>query len=127
MPPQRLTDFEIQKYYQNKPKFSGVYSSNNLSKIKDKAYLIDFDEYESKGAHWIALYVKAKNVTNPDSFGIEHIPKKLKIIGNKNIITNMYRIQGHDSIICGYFCIGFIDLMLEGKILLEYTYLFPPN
>ena len=63
-----------------------------------------------------------------DSFGVEHIPKEIKkFIGNKNIITNIYRIQAYDSIMCGYFCIGFIDFMLKGKSLLDYTNLFSPN
>ena len=74
------------------------------------------------------MYVNAKNVTYFDSFGVEHIPKVIrKFIGNKNIITNIYRIQAYDSIICGYFCTGFIDFMLKGKSLLEYTNLFSPN
>ena len=77
MPPHPLTNFEIQKYYQNEPKFNGVYSRNNLSKIKDGAYIINLDEYESIGTHWIALYVNAKNVTYFDSFGVEHIPKEV--------------------------------------------------
>ena len=49
------------------------------------------------------------------------------IIGSKNIITNIYRIQSYDLIMCGYFCIGFIDLMLKGKCLLHYANLFSPN
>ena len=78
MPPHPLANFEIQKYYQNEPKFNGVYSRNNLSKIKDGAYVINLDEYESIGDHWIALYVNVENVTYFDSFGVEHIPKKIK-------------------------------------------------
>ena len=74
------------------------------------------------------MYVNTKNVTYFDSFGVEHIPKEIrKFIRNKNIITNIYRIQAYDSIMCGYFCIGFIDFMLKGKSLLEYTNLFSPN
>ena len=65
-----------QKYYQNKPKFNGVYSRNNLSKIKDGAYIINLDEYESIGTHWIALCVNYSNITYFDSFRVEHIPKK---------------------------------------------------
>ena len=54
--------------------------------------------------------------------------KKLKkLIENKNIITHIYRIQAYDSIMCGYFCIGFIDFMLKVKNLLEYTNLFSPK
>ena len=63
-----------------------------------------------------------------DSFGVEHIPKEIKkFIGNKNIITNIYRIQAYDSIMCGYFCIGFIDFMLKGESMLDYANLFSPN
>ena len=75
MPPHPLTNFEIQKYYQNEPKFNDVYSRNNLPRINDGACIINFDEYESIGTHWIALYVNVKNVTYFDSFGVENIPK----------------------------------------------------
>ena len=74
------------------------------------------------------MYVNDNIVTYFDSFRVEHIPKEIKkFIGNKNIITNIYRIQIYDSIMCGYFCIGFIDFMLKGKSLLDYTNLFSPN
>ena len=80
------------------------------------------------GKHWIALYVNDKNVTYFQIFGVEHIPKEIKkMIANKNIITNIYRIQAYDSIMCGYFCIGFIDFMLKSKSLLHYTNLFSLN
>ena len=63
--------------------------------------------------HWIAFYVNTKKVTYFDSFGVEHIPKEFrKLIRNKNIITDIFRIQAYDSIICGYLCIGFINFML---------------
>ena len=76
------------------------------------------------------------NVTYVDSFGVEHIPKEIKEFinrplssasQNKNIITNTFRIQAYDSIMCGYFCIGFIDFMLVGKKFTDYTNLFSPN
>ena len=128
MSPHSLINFEIRKYYQKEPKSNGVYSRSNLSKIKDGAYAINLDEFKSIGTHWIALYVNAENVTYFDSFGIEHIPTGIrKFIRNKNIIKNIYRTQAYDSIACGYFCIGFIDFMLKGKSLLEYTNLFSPN
>ena len=80
------------------------------------------------GTHWIALYVKNNNITYFDSFGVEHIPKEItKFIDNKNIKTNIFRIQAYDSTMCGYFCIGFINLMFKGKTLTEYTNLFSPN
>ena len=71
--------------------------------------------------------MSSQNVAYFDSFGVEHIPKEREIIGNKNIITKIYRIQAYNSIMYGYFCIGFIDFMLKGKSLLEYTNLFSPN
>ena len=72
--------------------------------------------------------MNAKSVTYFDNFGVEHIPKEIrKFVRNKNIITNIYRIQAYNSVMCGYFCVGFIDFMLKGKSLLEYTYLCSPN
>ena len=74
------------------------------------------------------MHVTAKNVSYFDSFGVEHIPKEIrKFIGNKNIIANIYRMQAYDSIMSGYFCIGFIYFVLKGKSSLEYTNLFSPN
>ena len=67
-------------------------------------------------------------MTYLDSFGVEHIPQEIKkFIGIKNITTNIFRIQAYDSIMCGYFYIGFIGFMLKGKSLLEYTNLFSPS
>ena len=128
MLPHALTNSEIKKYGQNESKFNGVYSRNNLSNIKHGVYIMNLDEYESIGTHWIALYANTKNAAYFDSFGIEHIPKEIrKFMGNKNITTNIYRIQAYDSIMCGYFCIGFVNFMLKGKSLFEYTNFFSPN
>ena len=128
MLPHPLTNFEIQKYYQIEPKLNGVYSRNILSKIKDGAYIINLDKFKSIVTHWIALYVNDNEIKYFYSFGVEHIPKEIKkIIANKNIIANIYRIQANDWIMCRYFCIGFIDLMLKGKSLLDYTNLFSPD
>ena len=82
------------------------------------------------GTHLVGLYLQNNNnFIYFDSFGGEHIPKEIKaFINNKKIITNIFRIQAYNSIMCGYFCIGFIDFMLAGKTLTEYTiYLFSPN
>ena len=78
MSPHSLTNFEIQKYYQNKCKFNGVYSRNDLPKIKDRAYVINLDESKSIGTHLIALYVNASSIIYFDSSGVEHIPKEKK-------------------------------------------------
>ena len=91
MPPYPLTNFEIQKYYQNETRFNGVYCRDNLPKIKDGAYIINLDDYSDIATHWVALYINNNNnnnnnnnsssnnsVTYFNSFGVEHIQKKLK-------------------------------------------------
>ena len=81
-----FTNFEVQKYYQNEPKFNEIYSRNNLPKIKDGAYVINLNEYDSKGIHCMALYLNGNNITYFDCFGVEHIPKEIeKFIVNKNM------------------------------------------
>ena len=129
MPPHPLNNFEIQKYYQNDPRFNGLYSRDNLpNKIKDGADVISLDEYSDIGTHWIALYALNNNVTYFDSFGVEHVPKEIKkFIGNKKIKANIFRILAHNSVMYGYFCIRFINFMLEGKSLTDFTNLFSPN
>ena len=124
MPFHPLTNFEIQKYYQLEPKFNSVCSRNNIPKIKDGTYALSLDEFKSVGTHWKALYVNRDNMIYFDSFEVEQIPKKIrKFIGNKNIITNIYRIQAYDSI---YWCFG-IDFMLKDTSLLDYTNSFSTN
>ena len=93
MPSHPLTNFQIQKYYQNERRFNGVYSRDNPSKMKDGAYVIHLDEYSDIETHWVALYLQNNNVTYFDSFGVEHIPKEIKkFINNKNIKINIFRI-----------------------------------
>ena len=64
MPPHPLTNFQILKYYQNQPKFKGVYSKNIAPKINDGTKVINLHEYKSKQAPWMALYANVDNVTN---------------------------------------------------------------
>ena len=141
--PHPLTNFEIQEYYQNEPRFKVIFSTDNLPNIvKNGAYVVNLDEYRDIGTHWVALYANTgkpsskernnKSVTYFDSFGVEHIPKEIiKFIhpaaDNKKIITNIFRIQAYDSIMWGYFCIGFINFMFNGNSLTDYTNLFSPD
>ena len=76
MPPHLLTNFEIQRYYQSDLRFNGVYSGDNLIEIKDRAYIINLDEYSNIWTHWVALYVYNDDVTYFDSLGVEHISKR---------------------------------------------------
>ena len=111
MSPHPLNIFETQKYYQSEPRFNGDYSQYNLPKT-----------------HWVALYAQNNNVTYFDSFDVEDIVKEIKaFISNKNIKANIFRIQAYASIMCKYFCIGFIDFILAGKTLTEFANLFLPN
>ena len=108
------------------------FSRNNLpKKIKNGAYIRNLDEFANLGTHWIALFYKQDEIVYFDSFGVEYISEEVKEFikefpGNKNIKTNILWVQEDNSIICGYFCIGFIDFMLAGKKLTDYTNLFSP-
>ena len=89
MPPHPLTNYVIQKCYQNEPKFNVVYSRDNLperspTEIKDRACVINLDEYSDKGTHWIYLYVQTNDATDFDSFGVQYIPKEIKKQKHKN-------------------------------------------
>ena len=129
MPSHPLTKLEIQKYYQNEPKFNGVYSRNNLpNKIEDGAYVINFDEYADVGTQWIEFFCKNIKIVYFDSFVAEHVPQEIKeFIGNKNIKANYFQVQANNAITCGYFCNGFIDFMLVGKKLTDFTSMFFPH
>ena len=126
LPPHPLTNFEIQEYFQNEPRFNGVFSRDNLpnsirpkglgSAVKNGAYVINLDEYHDIGTHWVALYVNNKTITYFDSFGVEHIPREIiKFIARKKILTNIYRIQAYDSIICVIFVLDSSILCLMVK------------
>ena len=106
IPPNPLTNFEIKDYYENEPRFNGVYSSDNLPKIiKNGAYVINLDEYADVGTHWVALYVKSNEAIYFESFGVELVPKEIKrFIGHKNTKTSIFRIQADNSIILYFVC-----------------------
>ena len=109
--------------------YKGVFSKSNLpKKIKDGAYLINIDEYEDLDTYQITLFCSRNEIFYFDSFGVEHIPEEIKeFIGNKNIKANLFRVKENNSIMCGYFCIAFINFMLAGKKLADYTNLFYPH
>ena len=74
------------------------------------------------------MFANDNSVTYFDNFGVEYITKEIrKYIENENIVSNIYRMRAYDSVIWGYFCIGFIDFMLNGKSSLEYTNTFSLN
>ena len=112
MPPHPLSSFEIKTYYQDELRFNGVYPCDNLPKmVKDGAHALNLDEYANVDTHWIALHVLDNDTTHFDGFGVEHVRKEVK----RFIGVNKFRIQVHDLVTCGYFCIGFIDYTLARK------------
>ena len=113
-------------YFNSDKRFDGTFSRDNLNIFnKDGAYIINLDKYDNIGTHWVAIYLKNNNVTYFDSFGIEYIPKEItKLINDKSIKSNIFRIQSLNSILCGYFYIGFIEYTFNNLGLNEYTKLF---
>ena len=80
------------------------------------AYVINLHKYADVGMHRIALFCNRSEINYFDSFGVAHVFEEIKeFVGNKNIIGNIFRVQANNSVMCGYFCIGFIDFMLVGK------------
>ena len=128
MMPHPLTNFEIQKCYQNELRLNAVFSRNNLpKKIKDGAYVINLDKYADVGTHWIALFCNRSEIVYFNSFAVGQVPEEIKeFAGNKDIITNIFQVQGNNSVMFGYFCMGFIDFMLAGKKLTDFTSMFFP-
>ena len=74
------------------------------------------------------LYFVTSEIIYFNSVGVEHVPEEIKeFVRNKNIIANIFRVQVNNSVMCGYFCIGFIDFILAGKKLTDFTSLLSPN
>ena len=92
IPPHPLTNFEIQKYYENEPIFNGVFSRNTKVINKGWAYVINLDEYKDTGTHWVALLCNRNEIVYFDSFGVKHIPEEIKeFIGNRNLTFIVYK------------------------------------
>ena len=111
------------------------FSRNNLPRIKDGAYVINLDDKNSKGTHWVSIFIHKNVSIYFYSFGIQYISQELtnKIrdksnkIRDKSITRNIFWVQDNESIMCWFYCIAFIEYMLAGKTLLDYTNLFSPN
>ena len=123
-----LNNIKIINYGKCNPRFNGVFSRNNFPRIKDGAYIINLADKNSKGTHWVSLYIDRSLVVYFDSFGIQDILQEvLNKIKNKSITQRIFRIQDNESIMCGFYCTAFIEYMLAGKTLLDYTNLLSPN
>ena len=109
-------------YFSYEPRFSGVFSRDNLLRIKDGAYVIKLDGQQSKGTNWISLFIDRNKALYFYSFGIVYIPQEvINKIKDKSITHNIFRIYSDDSIICGFYCITFIEYIIAENFLLHYT------
>ena len=101
------------------------FSGNNLPGIKDGSYVINLDDKKSKVTYWVSLFIDRNTAICLYSFGIEYIPLEiLSKIRDKSITHNIFRLQDNRSIMCGFYCITFIEYMLAGKTLLDYGDLY---
>ena len=111
-----LSNIKITNYFNHEPRFNGVFSRNNLPRKKDGAHVINLNDKNSKGIHWFSLFLDRNKAVYFDSFEFEYIPQEvLNKIRDKSITQNIFRIQSDDSIMCGSYCIAFIEYMLAGK------------
>ena len=122
MSPHPSTILEIQRYYQNEPKFNGVCSRDILTnKIKNKTYVINLGEYAGIGIHWITLYANNNAITYFDSFRAEYIRKKVKgfiegPLKRSMTLANNFRIETYDSVMYGYFALDLLIICLKVKV-----------
>ena len=101
---------------------------NKLPRKKDGAYIINLEHENSKETYWVSLFVNKNAALYFDSFEIEYIPQEvLNKIKDKSIARKIFRIQDNESIMCGFYCVAFIEYMLPGKSLLDCTNLFSSN
>ena len=128
-PPHPLTNHEISRYFEDELLFNGVFSRNNLPDLpRDGGYVINLDDLGESGTHWVAIFVNGNRAIYFDSFGVEHLPREIKrFLRGKDLMVNIYRVQDIRSILCGYYCIKFLDFMFDGKSLMDFTSLFSPH
>ena len=89
--------------------------------------MISLDEHADVGTHRIAFFCKRSEIVYFNTFAVERVPEEIKnFIRNKNIKANIFRVQANNSVMCGYFCIEFIDFMFAGSKLTNVTSLFSP-
>ena len=118
MPLHLLNNIEITNYFNYEPRFNGVFSRSNLPRIKDQAYVINLDDRNSKGTHWVSLFIDRNLAVYFDSFRIDYIPQEvLNKIKDKSVTHNIFRIQDNKSVMCEFYCIAFKEYMLAEKTL----------
>ena len=112
-----LSNIKITNYFNDEPRFNGVFSRNNLPRIKDGAHVTNLDDEKSKVTQWFSLFSDINTAVFVDFFEAEYTPQKalnkIRLI-RKSITLNIFRIQDNNSVICGFCCIAFIEYMVVG-------------
>ena len=109
-------------------RFNSLFLKRKLHRIKNGAYVINLDDKQSKQTNCVSLFIERNAAVYFDSCGIEYVLQEvLSKIKDKSITRKISRIQNDNSIMCGFYCIAFIEFMIAGKILLDYIHLFSPN
>ena len=123
-----MSTIEISNNFHWNPRLNGVFSRNNLFWIRDEAFAINLEDKQSKQTYWVSSVIDRNSTVYLDSFGVEYFPQEvLNKIRDKSITHNIFRIESDGSIMCGFYCIGFIEYILAEKTLLDYANLFSPN
>lgn len=117
-------------YYDKHAKFGGVFSRDNLPyMLKEQFYIVNLDDKEGPGTHWVVIFNIGEQCIYFDSFAVdppEEVISRMRQT-NKKMIANIYRIQAIDSINCGFFCIYVVDQLLKGKNFISILTVFDPN
>ena len=124
-----LSNFDFMSYYKNNTKFAGVFSRDNIPTLKDKFYIINLDDQQGPGTHWVIVFNVGESCIYFDSFGVspaEEILHKMRQ-SKKSVVGNIYRIQGLSSSNCGFYCIYVIDELLVGRQYIDILTDFDPK
>ena len=94
-----MSNIKITKYFNYRHRFNGIFSRDNLTRIKNETFIINIDDKQSIGAHWVSLFTDRNTTMYFDSLSIEYIPQEVLIkIKDKSITHNIFRIPSDDSI-----------------------------
>ena len=122
-----FSNIKITEYFSCKPKFNSGFSRNNLSRLKDGAYVINLNDNKSKGTNWVSLFIDRNTVIYFNSLELNIFLKKNFKKSKKNQLLTIYLEYKNESTICRFYYIAFIKYILAGKTLLDYTNLFSRN
>ena len=128
VPPHSLNNIEITNYFKYEPRFNDIFSINWLPRTKDREYVLNLADKNSKGIIWVSLFIDKNIVVYFNFLGIEYIPQELSNkIKDKSVTHHILGIHDDESGMCGFYCIAFIGYIFAGKTSLDCSNLFSPN